>query len=85
MQNGNQAIKNILHHKLKTTSIFYNDKYQIVQPYTDEELQNLRKNQLKKLLNDNGINKSNTVGFNSLNKNKLIELALKKNIKRPLQ
>lgn len=73
-QNGNQAIKNVLHHNMKTTSIMYNDRFDIVKSFTDDELKRMTKAHLKNLLIANGINKDNTKGFNKLRKDNLIVL-----------
>lgn len=77
---GNQAIKNILHHDSKTTSIFYNDKFDIVRSFSDWELKKMKRDDLKQLLMNNGINKKNTKKFNSLKKAELIELVKKNKI-----
>ncbi len=81
-QNSNQAIKDVLHHAEITTSIYYNDKYNIVQKYKRAELIRKWKRDLKEILTKNGFDKSNVVGFNKMNKKQLIDLIIEKEIKK---
>ena len=80
--NGNQAIKNILHHNKKTTSILYNDKFDIVKTISDADFKKMRKPTLKQLLIANGINRGNTKRFNTLKKPELIALIKKNKISK---
>ena len=81
-QNGNQAIKNLLHHNKKSTSILYNDKFDIIKSFSESEFRKMRKPALKKLLNDNGFNKKNVKRFNTLKKPELIDLIKKNKISK---
>lgn len=79
-KNSNQAIKNLLHHTFKKTSIAYNDKFEIVKTLGESDIKKMNKNKLKELLNGKGLNKKNTKGFNSLKKSQLIQLIVERGL-----
>jgi len=77
MVNSAKLISGLLHHSDTTTSIYYNDKFDVVEKLDGGAMKKMTRTQLMDVVRKAGLGKGVTVGFGKMNKTKLIALIQK--------